>query len=117
MAADKRTDVVLYYRADLKLPVEAKRHTHEDLWIACQDQLKRLYTRDPQACGFGIYLVFWFGEKLGGRMPPPPKGLVRPDNAADLEKALRLLIPEENRYCLDVIVFDITPPAGTRKSS
>jgi hypothetical protein len=116
MAADKRTDIVLYHGAALKLPIEVKRQSHKDLWTACQNQLERLYTRDPQACGFGIYLVVWFGEKLGGRIPPPPPGMVRPANAAALEKSLRSLIPEDKKYCLDVIVVDMTPPAGTQKT-
>jgi hypothetical protein len=115
MAADKRTDIVLYSGVDLKLPIEVKRHTHKDLWTACEHQLQRLYTRDPNAAGFGIYLVFWFGEELGGHMPSPPRGSIRPNNAEALEAALRLLIPSDKTHCLDVIVLDVTPPAGTKK--
>jgi hypothetical protein len=115
MAADKRTDIALYYGVDLKLPIEIKRHAHTDLWTACENQLQRLYTRDPHAAGFGIYLVFWFGEELGGRMPSPPRGGIRPDNAEALEEALRLLIPRDKTHCLDVIVLDVTPPADTKK--
>jgi hypothetical protein len=49
-------------------------------------------------------------------MPPPPGGSVRPDNAAALEDALRSLIPEDKRYCLDAIVLDVTPPAEARRT-
>jgi hypothetical protein len=115
MAADKRTDIALYAGSDLKLPIEVKRHAHADLWTACETQLQRLYTRDPHAAGFGIYLVFWFGEELGGHMPSPPTGSIRPDNAEVLEEALRLLIPRDKTPCLDVIVLDVTPPADTKK--
>ena len=115
MAADKRTDIALYSGVDLKLPIEVKRHTNKDLWTACENQLQRLYTRDPHASGFGIYLVFWYGEELGGHLPSPPRGSIRPDNAKALEEALRLLIPSDKTHCLDVIVLDVTPPAGTKK--
>ncbi len=116
MAADKRADMVLYHGSDLKLPIEVKRHTHKDLWTACEHQLDRLYARDPHAAGFGIYLVFWFGEDRGGRLPSPLHGMARPDSATALEQALRSCIPEAKTYCLDVIVLDVTPPAATKKT-
>ena len=116
MAADKRADIILYHGSDLKLPIEVKRHTHKDLWTACEHQLDRLYARDPHAAGFGIYLVFWFGEGRGGRVPPPPQGVVRPDSATALEHALRSCISEDKAYYLDVIVLDVTPPAATKKT-
>ena len=93
-----------------------KRHTHKDLWTACAHQLDRLYARDPHAAGFGIYLVFWFGEDRGGRLPSPPHGMARPDSATALEQALRSCIQEDKTYCLDVIVLDVTPPAATKKA-
>jgi hypothetical protein len=40
---------------------------------------------------------------------------IRPDNAEALEAALRLLIPRDKTHGLDVIVLDMTPPAGTKK--
>jgi hypothetical protein len=112
MAADKRADIVLYHGSDLKLPIEVKRHTHKDLWTACEHQLDHLYARDPHAAGFGIYLVFWFGEDRGGPGPAPPQGMARPDSATALEQALRSRIPEDKTYCLEVIVLDVTPPAA-----
>jgi hypothetical protein len=114
MAADKRADIVLYYGVNLKLPIEVKKHTHKELWTACEHQLERLYARDPNASGFGIYLVLWFGDESGGKLPSPPSGVGRPDNAVALEEALQSLIPEEKRYCLDAIVLDLTPPADTK---
>lgn len=116
MAADKRADIVLYHGSDLKLPIEVKRHTHKDLWTACENQLDRLYAHDPHAAGFGIYLVFWFGEDRGGGVPAPLPGVTRPDSAVALEQALRSRIPEDKAYCLDVIVLDVTPPAATKKT-
>ena len=116
MAADKRADIVLYHGSDLKLPIEVKRHNHKDLWTACENQLDRLYAHDPHAAGLGIYLVFWFGEDCGGRVPPPPQGVTRPDSATALGHALRSCIPEDKAYCLDVIVLDVTPPAATKKT-
>jgi hypothetical protein len=63
MAQDKRADIVLLAGANIKLPVEIKKDTHPDLWIAPQSQLERLYTRDPHAAGHGVYLVLYFGPR------------------------------------------------------
>lgn len=110
MAADKRADIVLLSAAKLKLSVEIKRDYHADLWTACENQLDRLYTRDPQSQGYGIYLVFWFGEQRGKSLPKPPNGINRPVSANQLENALQMLIKEGDRYRLAVIVIDVERP-------
>lgn len=71
MANDKRADIVAILPG-MKLVFELKRDYHTDVWDAIQTQLERLYTRDPDASGFGIYLVFWFGDARGSRLPNPP---------------------------------------------
>jgi hypothetical protein len=78
--------------------------------------LWRWYTHDPYADGFGIYLVFWFGEDRGGPVPSPTQGVARPDSATALEYALRSCIPKDKAYCLDVIVLDVTLPAATKRT-
>ena len=78
--------------------------------------LWRWYTHDPYVAGFGIYLVFWFGEDRGGPVPSPPQGVARPDSATALEYALRSCIPKDQTYCLDVIVLDVTLPAATKRT-
>lgn len=116
MAADKRADIVILPPPGQKLPLELKRDTHADLWKACENQLERLYTRDPEAGGYGIYVVFWFGTR---RVPVPPKGIDRPESPNDLEKTLRSLIPIDKRHCLEAVVIDVTPPApksGSRRT-
>lgn len=79
MVIDKRADIVLLNSAKQKLPIEVKRDYHPDLWTACENQLDRLYTRDPQAQGYGIYLVFWFGDKRPRSMPKPPNSIPKPN--------------------------------------
>jgi hypothetical protein len=93
------------------LPVEIKRHYHSDLWTALAEQLRRLYTRDPETGGRGIYLVFWFGEEKGRRVPTPPEEIDRPQNAAELEERLREMIPAADRFVTEVIVIDCGRPA------
>lgn len=115
MVADKRTDIVLFHAADKKLPLELKRDTHADLWTACENQLDRLYTRDPEASGYGIYVVFWFGEKRKSRLTGPPrhlKHLSGSDSPEKLEEALRSLIKPVDRQRLEVVVIDVSPPKG-----
>jgi hypothetical protein len=110
MVTDKRADIVVLPPPGQKLPIEVKRDTHPDLWDACKNQLERLYTRDPEAEGYGIYVVFWFGNRRSGQMPAAPEGIERPESAADLEKGLQLLIPSDKRHCLEAIVIDVTVP-------
>lgn len=110
MVIDKRADIVLLNSAKQKLPIEVKRDYHTDLWTACENQLDRLYTLDPQAQDYGIYLVFWFGDKRSRSMPKPPHPLKKPNTAQELEDALRSLINADDQYRLAVIVIDVTRP-------
>jgi len=110
MVIDKRADIVLLNSAKQKLPIEVKRDYHSDLWTACENQLDRLYTRDPQAEGYGIYLVFWFGDKRPRSMPKPPHSLPKPNTAQGLENALRSLIKADDQNRLAVVVIDVTRP-------
>lgn len=114
MVADKRSDIVIMPPPGLKLPLELKRDTHSDLWEACISQLDRLYTRDPEAEGYGIYCAFWFGKKRKGSIPTPPNRINRPKSAKDLEIALRSLIPSDKRHSLEAVVIDVTPPASPK---
>jgi len=107
---DKRADIVLLNSVKQKLPIEVKRDYHKDLWTACENQLDRLYTRDPQAQGYGIYLVFWFGAQRPRYMPNPPNSLSKPTTAQELENALRSLIKAEDQNRLAVVVIDVTRP-------
>ncbi|MGZ5028265.1 MAG: hypothetical protein ACXV9T_13870, partial [Methylobacter sp.] len=110
MAIDKRADIVLFNSAKQKLPIEVKRDYHRDLWTACENQLDRLYTREPQADGYGIYLVFWFGDKRTRSMPKPPNSLTEPNSPEELENALQSLIRDEDKNRLEVVVIDVTRP-------
>jgi len=110
MVIDKRADIVLFNSAKQKLPIEVKRDYHADLWTACENQLDRLYTPDPQAQGYGIYLVFWFGAQRPSYMPKPPNSLSKPTTAQELENALRSLIKDEDQSRLAVVVIDVTRP-------
>jgi len=110
MVIDKRADIVLLNSVKQKLPIEVKRDYHPDLWTACENQLDRLYTRDPQAQDYGIYLVFWFGDKRPRSMPKPPNSLPKPKTAQELENALRSLIKADDQNRLAVVVIDVTRP-------
>ncbi|MEJ0092207.1 MAG: hypothetical protein WDN46_01875 [Methylocella sp.] len=63
-----------------------------------------------KALGFGIYLVFWFGDV---RPPPisfPPDGLLRPTSAAEMEATVRARLPTDRAARTAVIVMDVTKP-------
>jgi len=97
----------------LKIVAELKRDTHADVWTAIEGQLDRLYTRDPDTAGYGIFVVFWYGDKRKGRLPAGPNGQ-RPGSAADMERMLRESVPEDKKERIAAIVLDVscTVPVG-----
>ncbi len=105
MFGGKRADIstALPHR---KTFVELKRDYHPELWTAINNQLDRFYTRDPDASGYGVYGVFWFGEKRTGRIPTPPGGISGPKSAGELEAALTSLLTEQQRE-IKVVVMDV----------
>jgi len=107
MAANKRADISVYLPRQ-KIPVELKRDYHADVWSAAETQLERFYTRDPDTAGFGVYGVFWFGEKRSGTIPPPPGGQARPRSAVEMENMLRELLPADKRARIAVVVIDVS---------
>jgi predicted NACHT family NTPase len=108
MVADKRADVAVTVPA-VKILTELKRDYHDKVWTAVQGQLERLYTPDPEAKGFGIYGVFWFGDKRAPHaIPAPPGGKPRPQSAAEMEEMLKDLLPPDMRKRIAVIVFDVS---------
>lgn len=117
MVADKRADISAAMPGR-KILCELKRDYHADLWTAADHQLERFYAHDPEAKGFGIYGVLWFGSKRTSPMPKHPDGLKAPESAADLERMLRDRIPANRRNRLAVLVIDVSgPPAAEKKRS
>jgi hypothetical protein len=105
-AEHKRADIKILYN-DMNLPIEIKRHYHSELWTAPQEQLIEQYTRDPGTGGRGIYLVLWYGTDCKP-VRRPPSNIPRPGTAEDLEKALKLVIPDEHKELIQIIVFDVS---------
>lgn len=110
MVADKRSDILMSVGKDIRLPIEIKRDYHDKLWVACENQLRQLYTRDPGAKGHGLYVVFWFGENRAGSIPAHPKGIDRPRTAQELSAQLNEVIPETQRHSIKAVVLDVSPP-------
>jgi len=107
MVADKRADISAAMPGR-KILCELKRDYHAEVWTAITGQLERFYAHDPEAKGFGIYVVFWFGAKRPTAIPAPPNKMERPKCAAELQTMLQSLLPEEMRKGLTVIVIDVS---------
>jgi len=105
-AEHKRADIKVLY-SDMNLPIEIKRHYHKDLWKSPKEQLIEKYTREPGTGGRGIYLVFWYGTDHKP-VKKPPSNIPRPETPEDLKKALTLVIPDEYKELIEVIVFDVS---------
>lgn len=112
MANSKRVDIILSVKA-MKLPIEIKRDYHPDVWTACEAQLKELYSILPQANGYGIFLVFWYGEKRGAsnaiKYPPSHISEKRPETAKEMQSMLEALVPSNNQHCIKIKIFDVSP--------
>ena len=107
-AFDKRADLAAILVRDGQrqmVPVEIKKEDHPALWLACTNQLDRLYTIDPAAQGIGIYLVLWFGHNP--RATPEGK---RPRSVSEMQQWLIERLPESDRHRLPVCVLDLSIP-------
>jgi predicted NACHT family NTPase len=107
MVADKRADISVAMPSR-KVLCELKRDYHAEVWTAIQGQLERFYAHDPDAKGFGVYCVFWFGDKRPQPIPAPPNGMTRPQSAGEMERMLGDLVPPHMRQRLAVIVIDVS---------
>jgi hypothetical protein len=107
MAHGKRADIAMLCPG-IKVVIELKRDYHAEVWRAIGQQLERFYTRDPDARGYGIYGVFWFGERRPSAMPLPPTPHERPTTAAAMLSILMELVPLEKRDKIVPIVIDVS---------
>jgi hypothetical protein len=107
MVGDKRADMSVAMPGR-KILIELKRDYHADVWTAVEGQLERYYAHDPEAKGFGVFCVFWFGDKRPSAIPAPPSGLARPRSASEMERMVRDLMPPDHRGRLAVIVIDVS---------
>lgn len=117
LSVEREGDFANHKRADLvvhqglrKLPVEIKRSTHQDVWIAAKTQLLSYYSADPACEGMGIYLVFWFGREHGKGIPSLPSGGPRPQTACELEDSLIRQWEASSRPSIQIMVIDCAPP-------
>ncbi|MEO7690928.1 MAG: hypothetical protein ABIS51_16725 [Sphingomonas sp.] len=106
---DTRADMLMTSGAGRKMPVEAKRHYHKDLWSAASEQLQG-YAAAEGADGNGMLLVYWFGADWA---PTPARTDARTaDSARELGELLVADLSEGLRERTDVVVFDVSRPEG-----
>ncbi|MCV9999449.1 hypothetical protein OE766_14480 [Pararhizobium sp. YC-54] len=103
-AENTRVDVLLISHAGKNLPIEAKRHFNDELWSAPVAQLSG-YAADAGACGYGIYLVFWFGAEFP--VPARKDQKERPSDAKGLENILLGDLPPALRQQTSIIVLNV----------
>ena len=108
-ADDKRSDIRVAY-GGFNIPVEIKRSCHPDWWSGIRTQLIAKYTRDRSTDGYGIYLVFWFGETEDCR-PVPASGR-RPKSPEELQQALCDNLSALERRKISVCVIDVSRPVA-----
>lgn len=101
-ADGKRSDLWVT-SGPIGVPIEVKLDRHGALWTAATGQLLARYAADPRARGFGVYVVFWFGEPK--EIPAPPSG-ARPSTPQELQAMLKAGLTEEQRRAITVHVVD-----------
>ena len=106
-AEDKRSDIRVSFDG-FNVPVEIKRSCHNDLWTAVHAQLIAKYTRDPGAAGYGIYLVFWFGDTE--KCPPTKCSGWTPETAEDVKRRILESLKDRERSLISVCVVDVSEP-------
>lgn len=107
MVSDKRADIIVSLPG-IKIPIEIKRDYNRDVWTALNGQLDTLYTKNPDAAGYGIYLVFWFGSARPNALPRLSKNILQPENASAMENMLNETVPFKKRDRLAAIVVDVS---------
>ena len=107
-AEDTRADIQVAY-GGFNVPVEVKRSCHPDLWTALHEQLIGKYTRDPRTAGYGIYLVFWFGDTEKCRPTKSAHGT--PETADGVRRALEQSLGDRARQLISICVVDVSPTA------
>ena len=106
-ADDKRSDIHVSY-GNFNVPVEIKKSCHRYLWSSIKTQLIAKYTRDPRTDGYGLYLVFWFGDT---ECCQPTTGLgSRPSSAEELKKLLSDTLSTDERRKISICVIDVSKP-------
>lgn len=100
-----RADLVVT-SGNFKMAVEAKKNGHAKLWSAINDQLIPKYPLDPATGGYGIYLVFWFGEEYQRKRSDG----VKPATPQELAGLLRESLKEDQGRKIEVCVVDVSLP-------
>ena len=112
-ANDKRADIRVSYTHPsagyFQVPLEIKKNSHPKLWSAIHDQLIAKYASDPETDGYGIYLVFWFGEEYT-ETPSSSDGY--PANAEEMKERLEALLSPDEARKISVCVIDVSIPEG-----
>ena len=83
MPGQTRADIAVI-RNTIGLPIEIKVQWHPNVWDAPSDQLDANYARDWHAEGRGVYVILWFGDVPGNRLPAHPEGRERPQKPEEL---------------------------------
>lgn len=105
-ARDKRADIRVSFGGGngFNIPIEIKCNDNREVWDAIHNQLIPRYTRDTGAHGFGIYLVFWFGEQ---ETPPPPEEVqVRPRTSREMQDRIYDLLSEQEKRLISIRVIN-----------
>ena len=113
-ADDGRADIRLSVPGPVgyNVPIEIKRSCHDDWWSAIKKQLIAQYTRDRGADGYGVYLVFWFGDIESCR-PTPASGR-KPKSPEELRYALLDSLSDLERRKISVCVIDVSKPEARK---
>lgn len=102
---DKRTDICVSFKNKYRIPIEIKRQQNPELWQGLNDQLIKQYIQAKETMGFGIYLIFWFGERF---LTKTFDGLKKPKSPLELKVRLENEVMRLNEPNVSIRVLDVS---------
>ena len=102
---DSRASFRVALESSLAIPIVVKKQTSRDIWRGIQEQLVPEYATAPEADGFGVYVVFWFGAEH--EMIMPPQGRL-PKTASELRSRLQDMLPPDLSCRIGIVVIDVS---------
>ena len=100
----KRSDITVTY-GDHELPVEVKKDSSPRLWSGLRDQLIGQYTPHPNAGGYGVYLIFWFGDETVRDSDGSVLG-----SPQELHQKIEWDLSSDEMVKISVFVLDVSAP-------
>ncbi|MCY4232146.1 MAG: hypothetical protein OXE59_00145 [Bacteroidetes bacterium] len=105
-AEDRKANIIISYRNNFSIPIQIALNHQSTVWRSLNEQLVSKFLRDSNCDGYGIYMVFWFGQEY--MRVPLPSGCI-PEQPNELKNLLLEQICPKAKNHIHIIVVDVSP--------